>query len=187
MGGLGVIDDITLVIGQALPPGHALVLIGETEGWLGQSLWLREVLGREEGAPPPVDFVAERKNGDWVRGQIVAGAIAACHDLSDGGLLIAVAEMAMSGSTGVTLKAPPAGVTAHGWWFGEDQARYLIAVKDADVAIKAAQSAGVAAFHIGDSQTANVEQALILSDGTSISLQTVQEANARFFPAWMDG
>ena len=131
IGGVGVLDDVAQAVGLGLQPGLDLVLIGETQGWLGQSLWLREIAGREEGAPPPVDLAAERRNGDAVRGWIRPGLVAACHDLSDGGLLVAVAEMAMAGGTGARLAAGPAGLPAHGWWFGEDQGRYLLAVPDA--------------------------------------------------------
>ena len=112
-------------------PGLDLVLVGETAGWLGQSLWLREIAGREEGAPPPVDLAAERRNGDFVRGADPGRRGAACHDCADGGLLVAVAEMAMAAGIGATLAAAPAGVPAHAFWFGEDQGRYVLAVADA--------------------------------------------------------
>ena len=69
IGGVGVLDDVAQAVGLALPPGLDLVLVGETAGWLGQSLWLREIAGREDGAPPPVDLAAERRNGDFVRGR----------------------------------------------------------------------------------------------------------------------
>ncbi len=71
-----MLDDAAQAVGLALPPGHDLVLLGRTEGALGQSLWLREILGREAGAPPPLDLVAERRNGDFVRGRILAGSVA---------------------------------------------------------------------------------------------------------------
>src|ERR1044071_4479535 len=87
--------------------GHARVLIGETKGHLGASLYLREIEGREAGPPPPVDLVAERRNGDFVREQILAGRIASCPDVADGGLLVAVAEMAMAGERGAILDPPP--------------------------------------------------------------------------------
>jgi phosphoribosylformylglycinamidine synthase len=107
IGGLGVIENAADAVGLALAPGLSLLLIGDTQGWLGQSLWLREVPGREDGPPPPVDLAAERRNGDFVRAQILAGQVRACHDVSDGGILVAVAEMALAGKTGVTLTAAP--------------------------------------------------------------------------------
>ncbi len=90
-------------------------------------MYLREICGREEGAPPPVDLAAERRNGDAVRKLILSGEIESCHDLSDGGLLVALSEMAMAGRVGASLEAVPSGVPAHGYWFGEDQARYVFA------------------------------------------------------------
>src|SRR5690349_1166746 len=121
IGGVGLIDDAGKAVTLAFKrPGDAILLIGETKGHLGSSLYLREVLGREDGAPPPVDLAAERRNGDAVRAEILAGRIGACHDVSDGGLLVALAEMAMAGGIGASVAAPP-GVPAHAFWFGEDQ------------------------------------------------------------------
>ena len=156
--------------------------IGETAGWLGQSLWLREVAGREAGPPPPVDLAAERRNGDWVRGRILAGAAVACHDVSDGGLLVAVAEMAMAGDVGATLHPAPDGLPAHGWWFGEDQGRYVVATPDGAALAAHAAAAGVPAHALGRSGGA----ALILPGDAPISLATLRDAHARFFPAWMN-
>ncbi len=140
IGGLGVLEDAAQAVGIALPPGLDLVLIGETRGHLGQSLWLREVTGREEGAPPPVDLAAERSCGDFVRARILEGTVRACHDASDGGLLVAVAEMALAGETGATLLAAPGALPAHGFWFGEDQARYVLAVADGAALLAAARA-----------------------------------------------
>src|SRR6195952_67123 len=96
IGGLGVLDDAGHAVGIALPPWLDIVLIGATAGWLGQSIWLREIPGREDGAPPPVDLAVEKTNGDFVRALILDGTIRACHDVSDGGVLVAIAEMAMA-------------------------------------------------------------------------------------------
>ena len=106
---------------------EAILLVGETTGWLGQSLYLREVCEREEGAPPPVDLAAERRNGDFVRALIMEGVATAVHDIADGGLLVALAEMAMASGIGAELDRPP--LAAHAFWFGEDQARYLVTAK----------------------------------------------------------
>src|SRR5439155_24885886 len=107
---------------------EAILLLGDTQGWLGQSMYLWQVCGREEGAPPPVDLATERRNGDFVRALIREGRVSAVHDLSDGGLAVAVAEMAMAGAVGATLEAP-AGTPAHALLFGEDQGRYLVPVR----------------------------------------------------------
>src|SRR5262249_43024081 len=149
----------------------ALILIGETRGHLGASLYLREIEGREAGPPPPVDLAAERGNGDFVRAMIEAGHVAACHDISDGGLLVALAEMAMAGGAGAAIDAAPADIPAnsplpgppphagegrvaahipaHAWWFGEDQARYLIETADPASVLQAAANARICAQRIG--------------------------------------
>ena len=98
IGGVGLIADAAKAVDLALKrDGNALILIGDTSGHLGASLYLREIEGREDGPPPPVDLAAERRNGDFVRGLIERRLVAACHDVSDGGLLVAIAEMAMAG------------------------------------------------------------------------------------------
>ena len=184
IGGLGVLEDAAQAVGLALAPGLDLVLVGNTAGHLGQSLWLREVAGREDGPPPPVDLAAERFNGDFVRAQILAGKVHACHDVSDGGLLVAVAEMALGGNTGARLLPGPAGPAAHEFWFGEDQARYVLAVRDGAALLQAAAFAGVPAIRIGEAQHGGD---LTLPDGATMSLAQLKRAHEDFFPAWMNG
>jgi phosphoribosylformylglycinamidine synthase len=181
IGGLGVLDDAATAVGIALPPWLDIVLIGTTKGWLGQSLWLREIAGREEGAPPPVDLAAERAAGDFVRAQIVNGLVRACHDVSDGGLLVAVAEMAIAGGTGARLSAHPRDIPGHAFWFGEDQGRYVLAVPEAGIVIRAAEAAGLPAVRIGTSGGRD----LTLPDGATISVAVLRDAHARFFRTWM--
>src|SRR5262249_3437609 len=129
IGGVGFLDDFkksaTLAFKRA---GETILLIGETTGWLGQSMYLREICGREEGAPPPVDLTEERENGDFVAALILDGTSTARHDISDGGLLVAIAEMAIASGIGADLSAAPTDIPAHAHWFGEDQARYLVTV-----------------------------------------------------------
>ena len=114
IGGVGLIDDFSKSASIAFKaPDELIVLLGETKGWVGQSLYLREVCGREEGAPPPVDLIAERRAGDFVRGLIDDKFVTAVHDLSDGGLLVAVAEMALASGIGAKVYGPPAFLTEH--------------------------------------------------------------------------
>src|SRR5947209_19065245 len=125
IGGVGLVDNVAQIATPAFKQrDHAILLIGKTRGWLGQSIYLRDICGREEGAPPPVDLTEEKRNGDFVRGLILDGSISTAHDLSDGGLLVAFAEMAMAGRIGAKLASAPGNIPAHGFWFGEDQARY---------------------------------------------------------------
>jgi phosphoribosylformylglycinamidine synthase len=182
IGGVGLIADLRRAVDLALKAeGNALILIGETTGHLGASLYLREIEGREDGPPPPVDLAAERANGDFVRAMIASGQAAACHDLGDGGLLIAVAEMAMAGSRGATLEPPPEGIPTHAWWFGEDQARYLIETREPSAVLAAAADARICAQRIGT--VGGV--ALTLSGGNAISLAQLIEANEAWLPAYV--
>ena len=97
IGGLGLVDDLARLSRIAFDaPGRAIVAIGATSGHLGQSLLLGNVLGTPGGPPPPVDLAVERRNGRFVQAQIADGKVAVCHDVSDGGLLVALAEMALA-------------------------------------------------------------------------------------------
>jgi phosphoribosylformylglycinamidine synthase len=182
VGGVGLIPDARSAVDLAFKhDGNALILIGETRGHLGASLYLREIEGSEAGPPPPVDLAAERRNGDFVRAEIRAGRIAACHDLSDGGLLAAVAEMAMAGGRGAALDAPPGHLARHAWLFGEDQGRYLVEVADPDAVLSAARRAGIAARAVGV-----VGGAALTVFGTgAISLNDLRAANEAWLPAYM--
>ena len=182
IGGLGVFDDVSTAIGLGMQADKDLVLIGATRGELGQSIWLREILGREEGAPPAVDLAAEKRNGDFVRAEIQAGRITACHDIADGGILVAAAEMVMATGTGCELESPDSGIRPEAFWFGEDQARYLVCVDDAQIFCARAAEAGVPARLIGRSGG----NELILPSGVTISAARLQFAHESFFPALMD-
>ena len=131
IGGVGILRDLSKHVGNSFTrAGLDIILLGETKGHLGQSLYLREVLGREEGPPPPVDLNAEKRHGDFVRELIHNGKIVACHDVSDGGLLVALAEMGYKNGIGAKLETT--GDMAY--WFGEDQARYVLAVDSSQTA-----------------------------------------------------
>jgi phosphoribosylformylglycinamidine synthase II len=149
IGGVGLLGEFTKSMTLAFKAeGEAVLLIGETGGWLGQSLYLREICGREDGAPPPVDLAAERRHGDFVRALIGDGVVTAVHDLSDGGLLVALAEMAIASGIGAVLEKPSK-LPAHAFWFGEDQARYVVTAKNADVVMQRARAAGVSVVRLG--------------------------------------
>jgi phosphoribosylformylglycinamidine synthase subunit PurL len=183
IGGVGLLDEFTRSMTLAFKAeGEAILLIGETRGWLGQSLYLREVCGREEGAPPPVDLAAERRHGDFVRGLIGDGLVTAVHDVSDGGLAVALAEMAMASGIGAVLETPPHSL-AHAFWFGEDQGRYIVAAKNADVVSERARAAGVSVTRLG----ATGGPALAIAGERPLRIADLAAQFEGWLPAYMTG
>ncbi len=165
--------------------GDVIVLIGERSGHLGQSLWLREVHGREEGAPPTVDLEAERRNSEFVRAHIATGALTAVHDVSDGGIAVTVAEMALAGNIGAMLHAPlPCGVACA--LFGEDQGLYVATVADHLLleTLTAADAAGVEIERIGRT-IANRLIFELPDDDYVVTLADLRAAHEGFFPKLM--
>jgi phosphoribosylformylglycinamidine synthase len=186
IGGVGVLDDFTKSASLAFKGADEIILlIGDTQGWLGQSLYLRDVCGREEGAPPPVDLAVERRNGDLVRALIGEGIATAVHDVSDGGLIVALAEMAMASGIGARLYAAPIAVEPHAFWFGEDQARYVVTVRsgDAEPTIARAKAAGVPVRRVGST----AGNALTLPGEAPILLKHLNDRFEGWLPAYMAG
>ena len=182
IGGVGLINDSTKAVDLSITAeGLTLVLIGKTMGHLGQSIYLREIEGKEDGEPPPVDLSSERRNGNFVRGQINSGTVAACHDLSDGGLAAAAAEMAMAGKIGVFLDEQAAGaIPLHAWLFGEDQARYLLATALPEAILDAASDADIPAAAIGNSCGDSFSVA-----GFSRPISEIRAAHEGWLPTFM--
>ena len=185
VGGVGLIPDLSYfsTLGRA-QEGDTLVLIGDTVGWLGSSVYLNIIMSREDGAPPPVDLAVEKQNGDYVRKLIRNRRVKAVHDLSDGGLAIAACEMAFTSNVGVSLTGPASG-PRHGWYFGEDQARYLLAVGPHDVnpVISTAQAKGIPAQIVG-----KVGGERITAQGAfDVSLDGLRQRHEDWLPKYMAG
>ena len=186
IGGVGLIADIAHAATIAFKAAdEMIVLLGETKGWLGQSLYLRDICGREEGAPPPVDLAAEKRAGDFVRALIGEGRVSAVHDLSDGGLVIAIAEMVLASGIGARLYGAPNFLSETGFWFGEDQGRYVVTVKAAefDNLAARAKAAGVPVRRIGVTHG----DALTLPGERPLLLNALRERHEGWLPAYMAG
>ena len=178
IGGVGILRDVEKRVGgQFTKAGEVILLIGETKGHLGQSLYLREIARQEAGAPPPVDLAAEKRNGDFVRNLIHSGRITACHDVSDGGLLVALAEMCMGGM-GANLDAP----TDTAFWFGEDQARYVMtcAGGEAEAIMQEAAAMAIAVASLG-----MVQETTFAINGETIPVPEIQHAHEKWLPEYM--
>ncbi|SDA15870.1 phosphoribosylformylglycinamidine synthase [Sphingomonas sp. NFR15] len=186
IGGIGLLKDWSksATIGFK-GTGDVIVLIGSRTGHLGQSLWLRELHGREDGTPPPVDLDAERAAGTFVREAIHAGALTAVHDVSDGGVAVTIAEMALAGGYGAMLNAPlPCGVACA--LFGEDQGLYVATVADHLLmeTLKRGYAAGVEIERIGRTIADRIIFELP-DDDHVVTLAELRTAHEGFFPALM--
>ncbi len=168
IGGVGLMaDHEKMATIGALHEGDTIWLIGGWGTQLGQSLWLREILGREAGVPPAVDLDSERSNGEFVRRLITDGIVTAVHDVSDGGVVVALAEMALAASAGVAARTPMGSSWTASEAFGEDQGRYLVA------SAKRFEGAVEIATVVGD-------------DVLGIPLAALREASDSFFRDWME-
>jgi phosphoribosylformylglycinamidine synthase subunit PurL len=144
IGAVGLLAHTDDIIGCEVRDGHQVIVIGETNGHMGQSALLAEVFNREEGDAPAVDLEAEKRNGDFIRAN--RELIKACTDLSDGGLALAAFELAEAAGIGLHLDAASTEML-----FGEDQARYLVACNfdQAEALMMAAGQAGVPIASVG--------------------------------------
>ena len=185
IGGVGLLKDWRKAVGIAFKgSGDVIVLIGARRGHLGQSLWLRELHGREDGPPPPVDLAAERAAGEFVRAAIAGGAITACHDVADGGIAVALAEMALAGDVGAMInKLRPESNAA---LFAEDQGLYVATICDNCLLtfLARAHSAGVEVEAIG--RTCGARLIFELPEGDhAVPLAELRKAHEGFFPKLM--
>ena len=187
VGGVGILQDYAKRADFAsMQAGDVLVLIGATTGELGASMYLREVLGREDGAPPPVDLARERRIGDMIRALILSGDLRTVHDLSDGGLVAAAAEMALASNVGLALNVQ-CDVPDHAAFFGEDQGRYLLALShdQLDVLDAAAEAAGVDYTIVG--QAGGDEVSFSGAEGfiTAVDLEELRTRHEGWLPGFM--
>ncbi len=186
IGGVGLIADWRQGATLAFKaPDEAILLAGApAEGgtWLGQSIYLRDMLGREDGAPPPVDLAHEKRVGDFVRTAIAENLATAAHDLSDGGLAVALAEMAMASGIGAAVELPASSHHA-AQWFGEDQGRYLLTAQTGDQQslLERAAAADVSLMEIG---TTGGDR-LALPGAPALSVAELKSRHESWFPRFM--
>lgn len=192
IGGVGLIDDYAKMMTMPFKAAGETIYIIAPEAWatpdpershLGKSLWLSEIHGRDEGRTPPTDLTLEKAAGRIVRQLIAEGLVSAVHDISDGGLAVALAEMAIAGGIGAEV-AGGEGFTQAQWWFGEDQGRYLVTVPDTEAFNQ------VLAKGTEDDETAAVGFTRIGTTGGSsllgVTIEDLRAAHLSFFSEWME-
>ncbi len=185
IGAVGLIPDCTKIADIAIKhEGSLLIVIGREDGWLGQSLYQEMMSGSFEGAPPPVDLADELKAGRLVRTLIREGLLDTVHDVSDGGLLITIAEMALAGDIGVELFPYEGRRPSYAIWFGEDQGRYVLCVKP-DMAEEVAERARLLALPariVGRTGGKDIQ----LPGEEPLSLVTLRKAHENWLPKYME-
>ncbi|MEP0644593.1 AIR synthase-related protein, partial [Parasphingorhabdus sp.] len=174
IGGVGLIDNLDNMATIAFKDeGEAIFVIGEMRGHIAQSIWIRELHGIKDGPAPQVDLDAELAHGDFVRDLINSGKVTAVHDVSDGGLLVALAEMAIASGIGATIT----GIGDHLTGFGEEQARYIVTSNVAEQI----QAAGIPMTRIGTTGGKNLD-----ISGSQLSIAELRNAHESFFRDWME-
>lgn len=191
IGGVGLMKDWSRMARIAFAAeGQPILLIGAQESWgthLGQSVYMRDLHQRTDGPPPPVDLAMERKVGDFVRGLIESGLATAVHDLSDGGLAVGLAEMAMASGIGATVPGLE-GKDPVPVFYGEDQARYLVTLAvdpqstELEKLWRDAEAAGIFAPWIGTTGG----DALKLGAARALPVADLQKAHESWFPDYMN-
>ncbi|GKX35976.1 MAG: phosphoribosylformylglycinamidine synthase subunit PurL [Rhizobiaceae bacterium MnEN-MB40S] len=184
--GVGLIADWANMarIGGA-KDGDVVVLFGGDGAHLGQSAYMRDCLDQTDGPPPPVDLAIERRNGDFIRSAIGNGQFSSCHDISDGGLAICLAEMAIASDKGMNIDISEYDGPLHAQLFGEDQARYVATVP-ADLAnfvCLNAEGAGIPFRRIGTV----TGQELKVGDLLSLPVSQLRTVHESWFPSYMEG
>ena len=186
VGGVGLVPDVARVASLGLSTdGDVLIAIGRAEGHLGQTLYQDVIAGQRAGAPPKVDLADELKAGNLVRTLIREGKTTAVHDMSDGGLLVAISEMALAGRRGVSLVENRGPLPDHAYWFGEDQSRYVVAVSPDDEAevTRRANMLGLPAHRAG---VVGGKDLALPGEG-AIPLARLRKAHEEWLPRYMTG
>jgi phosphoribosylformylglycinamidine synthase II len=183
IGGVGILKDVNTRMTNAITQsGQHVLVIGKTAGHLGSSLYLREICGREDGPPPSVNLHAEHDHGNFVRSLIVSGRISACHDVSDGGLLVALAEMCLLKQIGLEISFPDH-IPSHAFAFGEDQGRYVVVCDPAmsQSIMDEATSKNIPVLLLGSTGG----DAVVIQQIARIPLSSIHEFHSQWLPEYM--
>ncbi len=190
IGAVGLISNIeNMATIDLKAQSETLFVVGNTLGHLGSSIYLQEIFLREDGAPPPVDLKAEKKNGEFVLKLIKSKKIDTCHDISDGGILFTICEMILASlengqEIGAKIYKNYSGSKLDAWLFGEDQGRYVISAKekDKDKIIHEAMQAEIQLEIIGKTGG----KTLTVNDNNTISISELNKIYHSWLPSYME-
>jgi len=180
IGGVGLIKDLDNMMTKNFKEiGSYILIIGKTLGHLYQSEFFREVVGFKDGPPPEINLFNEKNNGLLIQILISKKLLNSVHDISSGGILVALSEMCISGNIGAKIKIPKSHISLHEYLFGEDQSRYLIEVneKNKDEVSEILEKSNIYYETIGKTQ----KDCLYLNEEMNIKLSDLSKSNSFWF------
>jgi len=134
IGGVGLIKNYKNMITMNFKKENNIVLvIGKTEGHLDQSIFAKDILGEKKGPPPEINLFNEKNIGQTLLNLINEGYIESAHDVSLGGIIVAISKMCIKGNKGVKIGKLKNLINKFEYFFGEDQGRYIIEVNKEDI------------------------------------------------------
>ena len=179
IGGVGLIQDVNNTMTYGLKSSdNLLIVVGETKGHIHQSALCHDILHLKKGPPPTMNLQEEKKNSFFIRGLIEKKLVQSAHDVSDGGIALAIAEMCMAGTIGAKISTNLIGAERVKYLFGEDQARYIIEIKNEDLnnLVQMAKEQEISMTQLGST---NLEQFAI--DEIKISVDEMIKLNNNWF------
>ena len=179
IGGVGLIQDVNKSMTLSLKSSDSLLLVvGETKGHIHQSALCHDILHLKKGPPPAINLNEEKKNSFFVRELIDKKIAKSVHDISDGGIALAVAEMCMAGKMGAKIITNLIDAERVKFLFGEDQARYLVEIKNEDCenVMKLAKEQEISLLQLGSTKKEN-----LTIDEMKISVDDLLKLNNKWF------
>ena len=179
IGGVGLIQDVNNTMTYGLKSSdNLLIVVGETKGHVHQSALCHDILYLKKGPPPTMNLEEEKKNSFFIRGLIEKKLAQSVHDVSDGGIALAIAEMCMAGKIGAKISTNLTGPERVKYLFGEDQARYVIEIKQEHLnnLVQIAKEQEISMTQLGST---NLEQFAI--DEIKISVDEMIKLNNNWF------
>ena len=180
IGGVGLIKNLDYMTTISLKEiGSYILVVGKTLGHLYQSEFFREVLEIKDGPPPEINLFNEKNNGLLIQTLISKKLVNSVHDISSGGILVALSEMCISGKIGANIKVPRNNISLHEYLFGEDQSRYLIEINEENnvEVCKILEKNNIYYEIIGKTQ----KDSLYLNNEFNIKLNDLSELNSFWF------
>ena len=184
IGGVGLIKNYKNMVTMDLKQtDNILLVVGKTEGDLDQSLFARDVLNEKNGPPPEINLFNEKNNGETILKLIDKKLIKSSHDVSLGGIIIALSKMCIKGKKGATLKKPNYLINEFEYLFGEDQGRYIIEIEKNNFK-NVTEILEKNSVHYDELGTVN-ENELVINDKSKVTIDELIKSHTNWLTNYM--